>query len=42
MKKMFEETPKEVKAESEWFLLPQMWLKKWEKYCFFDLIVGDG
>ena len=41
VKNMLEATPKLVKEGSQWFLLPQVWLKQWELYCFFDLLVND-
>ena len=26
---------------SQWYLLPKGWLKKWERYCFFDIIMSE-
>ena len=30
-----------VEDGSQWYLLPQEWLKKWQNYCFFDLIMAE-
>ena len=38
---MFMEMDRTVEDGSEWYLLPQTWMKKWEKYCFFDLIMSE-
>ena len=41
LKKMFTEMDRNVEDGSNWYLLPQTWMKKWEKYCFFDLIMAE-
>jgi len=41
VKQMFMDMDREVKRGSQWYLLPQDWLKKWERYTFFDLIMSD-
>ena len=41
LKKMFKEMDRTVEDGSNWYLLPQTWMKKWERYCFFDLIMAE-
>ena len=41
VKQMFMEMDRVVKDGSQWYFLPQDWLKKWERYTFFDLIMSD-
>ena len=40
VKKMFLEMDRKVEEGSQWYLVPQSWLKQWERYCFFDLIMA--
>ena len=40
IRNLFSKMEKDVVEGSQWFLLPQVWFKKWQKYSFFDLIVN--
>ena len=41
LKKMLMEIDKKVEEGSQWYLLPKGWLKKWERYCFLDIIMSE-
>lgn len=35
---MMKSMPQRVEVDSEWYLLPQVWLKQWKAWCYIDII----
>lgn len=40
VREMISSMPKLVEKGSKWFVLDMSWVKKWQEYIYFDLILG--
>jgi len=37
---MINSMPRRIEAGSKWIVLPMSWVKSWQDYIYFDLIMG--
>lgn len=40
VKEMIEQMPKLVENGSKWYVFDMSWVKQWQQYIYFDLILG--
>ena len=41
IKQMIMDMPKAIKKGSKWVVLPMSWVKQWQNYIYFDLVMGN-
>lgn len=42
VKRMIEGMPTVVEAGSKWYVLDMQWVKAWQEYIYYDIIVGNA
>ena len=42
MREMIKNMPKKVEKGSKWVVMPMSWVKVWQEYIYFDIVLGSS